>query len=227
MKKYILLFTALLFTVSIINAATRTIANGGGNWNVVGTWVEGIVPIDGDAVVATATSGQLTVNVASACTSIDLHSYTNTLTMSATLSVKGTVYFPASMIIAGASDLIVNANATLTSNGRTFSGGLRVASGITITLADSWTITGTLNKIDQVSGNSSINGAFNLNVGGGLNLGGNLLGTATVIMNGTGTWSGNFRMGMNLTFNTVGTITVSGIVEFNDGTLKYTAGTME
>ena len=51
--------------------AVRTIAAGGGNWNATATWVEGIVPMLGDTVFAAVTSGQLTVNVASACTSID------------------------------------------------------------------------------------------------------------------------------------------------------------
>lgn len=60
--------------------ATRTIANGGGNWNAVGTWVENAVPTSADDVVATGTSGQLTLNAAAACRSFDMTGYTNTLT---------------------------------------------------------------------------------------------------------------------------------------------------
>lgn len=68
--------------------ATRTIANGGGNWNLIGTWVEGAVPTSADDVIATATSGNLTINAASSCRSIDLTSYIGTLTHQAfTLSV--------------------------------------------------------------------------------------------------------------------------------------------
>ncbi len=69
--------------------ATRTIANGGGNWDSTSSWVEGAVPTSADDVVATASSGNLTINVAAACRSIDLSSYTGTLTHAAgiTLSV--------------------------------------------------------------------------------------------------------------------------------------------
>jgi hypothetical protein len=59
--------------------ATRTIADGGGNWNVAGTWTENAVPTSADDVVATATSGNLTINAAAACRSIDLTGYVGTL----------------------------------------------------------------------------------------------------------------------------------------------------
>lgn len=64
--------------------ATRTISNAGGNWNATGTWVEGVVPTAADDVVATATSGQLTLNVNGACRSIDFTNYVNTFTHAAT-----------------------------------------------------------------------------------------------------------------------------------------------
>lgn len=60
--------------------ATRTISNIGGNWDDTGTWVEGFVPTSADDVIATATSGNVTINVSSFCRSIDLTNYTNTLT---------------------------------------------------------------------------------------------------------------------------------------------------
>jgi hypothetical protein len=53
--------------------ATRTIANGGGLWSAIGTWVEGAVPLASDDVVATATSGTLTIDSGAVCRSIDLN----------------------------------------------------------------------------------------------------------------------------------------------------------
>lgn len=55
--------------------ATRTIANAGGTWSVAGTWVEGVVPTAADDVVATATSGNLTLAGNGFCRSIDLSLY--------------------------------------------------------------------------------------------------------------------------------------------------------
>lgn len=60
--------------------ATRTIANGGGNWNTNGTWVENAVPTSSDDVVATATSGNLTIDDTATCKSINLTNYVGTLT---------------------------------------------------------------------------------------------------------------------------------------------------
>jgi hypothetical protein len=59
--------------------ATRTISNAGGNWNATATWAEGIVPTAADEVVATATSGNLTINTNCQCRSADFTNYTGTL----------------------------------------------------------------------------------------------------------------------------------------------------
>lgn len=85
----LLLLTAPVFSVQA-SAATRTISDAGGNWDSSTSWVEGAVPTAADDVVASATSGNLTINVAAACRSIDLSSYpaSSTLTHNAfTLSV--------------------------------------------------------------------------------------------------------------------------------------------
>lgn len=75
--------------------ATRTISDTGGNWNSTSSWVEGAVPVDGDDVVATATSGNLTVNVNTALLkSFDLTGYPSTLSGGSALNVypaSGTV----------------------------------------------------------------------------------------------------------------------------------------
>ena len=210
--------------------AVRTIAAGGGNWNATTTWIEGIVPIAGDTVFAAGTSGQLTVNVASACTSINFTNYTNTLTMNATLSVGGNVTLVATMTIAGAGTLSLTAAATITSNGKTWSGAMGSTGAFAITLNDSWTIVGTLTLTSAGSG--AVYNGYSLTIGGGITVYGNgnrtVSGTTTFILNGTGTWSGGTSSFItnNLTINTAGTITISGGVNYAGGTLTYTAGTM-
>lgn len=53
-----------------------------------------------------------------------------------------------------------------------------------------------------------------------------LSGTTTLIMNGTGTWSGSAIIKTPLTFNTSGTVTISGTVNYSTGTMTWTAGTV-
>ena len=99
--------------------STRTISPLGGNYNAVGTWVEGIVPTSADDVVSTATSGQLTVNVASAARSIDLTTYLSTLTMTGALTVSGsatTNTFGVGMNFAGSGSIVFSVSVTLVQN---------------------------------------------------------------------------------------------------------------
>ena len=222
MKKIFLSFFFVLLVV-FCNASTRTIADGGGNFNAIGTWVEGAVPVAGDAVVATGTSGQLTVNVASGgigLLSVNFTNYTNTLTMSNTLTVSGNVTLVAGMTITGTSDLIINATGTLTSNGKTFSGGIQFNTG-TITFADNWTVTGGL----TTTATTTLNGT-NLTFGGNFNDNAATLGTISLIWNGSGssTWSGNHNMNQNFEVAGTGTFIISGTVAISGSkTLKFTS----
>ncbi len=61
-------------------AATRTISDAGGNWDATGTWTEGAVPTSADDVVATGTSGALTINAAAAARSVNFTNYVSTVT---------------------------------------------------------------------------------------------------------------------------------------------------
>jgi len=71
--------------------ATRTISNAGGNWNSTGAWTEGAVPVEGDDIVATGTSGNLAINVYTAkVKSFNLTGYVGTLSGSSLLYVGPT-----------------------------------------------------------------------------------------------------------------------------------------
>ncbi len=59
---------------------TKTISNAGGNSNANGAWVEGSPPSASDDIVATATSGNLTINALLSCRSVDLTGYVGTIT---------------------------------------------------------------------------------------------------------------------------------------------------
>jgi len=64
-----------------------TIANGGGVWTTGSTWVGGVAPTAADDVVATATSGSVTVSTNGVCRSLDLTGYANTITINSTRSI--------------------------------------------------------------------------------------------------------------------------------------------
>lgn len=211
--------------------AIRIISNTGGNWNATTTWVGGVVPVLGDDVVATATSGQLTINITTAaCTSINFTNYTNTFTISSgqTLTVSGNVTFVAAMTVAGTGTLAINTTSTLTSAGKTLTGNLTLSgTSQTFTLAGIWTISGNL----TLSGVTSMTLTSNsFNVGGNLTITttATTLGTTNIVLNGTGTWShtSNGQLRNNVTINTSGTITFGTNIFYNTGTLTYTAGTV-
>lgn len=215
--------------------ATRTVSVAGGNWDAVGTWDEGIVAVAGDAVIprADGTSGNLTVNVASACTTFmnSANAYTGTITFDATLTITSTTKLPAGATIAGTvGGIAFNGGAlSWTSNGKTVPN-LTINTAATYTLVDDAHVTGTLTygigssiSINFNGNTLTVDGNFTENHGTGT-----AAGTTEIILGGTGTWSnaGTGPLRNNLTINTAGTITVSGNVRYNTGTLTYTAGTV-
>lgn len=89
---------------------TKTIANGGGSWFSNSTWVEGSIPLASDNVVATATSGNLTIGASGAvCRSIDLTGYLGILT-------HGNFGVSVGDATAGASNIALRFSSTMTYN---------------------------------------------------------------------------------------------------------------
>jgi len=204
--------------------AVFTVANGGGNINAGATYVGGVAPTSADTIVFTSTSGQLTVNTPFTIAEIIFTNWLNTITMTSQLTVNGNVTLAVGMGIAGSGILAVNATATLTSNGKTWTTPLSFLStgSPTITFADNWTITSTFN----VNGSSYVFNGNTLNIGGNFTIDQATSGTTNFVLNGTGTWSGggsgNFRN--NLTIKTGANITINGVVNYNTGTLTVESG---
>jgi hypothetical protein len=208
--------------------ATRTISDAGGNWNDTAAWVEGAVPVLGDDVVATATSGDLTVNVNTAGVGLDFTNYVSTLHVTSTLELQNTKSFilSASMTItsAGGSPRLFTANlGTITSNGKVWPMAWLKGGSSSVTLTEDFTITGTFTQSGGSGG--AING-FTLYIGGGLSISDSCPGTTTFVLNGTGTWSGSSSLSKNLTINTAGTITLATNILYSTGTFTYVAGTV-
>ena len=209
--------------------ATRTIANGGGNWNTAGTWVEGAVPTSADAVVATATSGNLTVDITNAiCLTFIMTGYVGTLTISGSnkLTVNSTITFVAGMSVTGDGNLTIgNTTATLTSGGLTIPFYVTFAGG-TKALEDNWTINNSAIATASTTLTSNtlyISGGLTVNTGCSFGNSSN-----TIVMNGTGTIVTINTGSINsvIVFNTAGTITIGALLRIAQG-ITYTAGTID
>lgn len=133
--------------------ATYTAAAGGGNWNDTATWEEGGgYPGSGDNAVFDSGSGNVTVNVASACLDITCTGYTGTLTLGANLTVYGSLLFVSGMTFTPSTYAVIFAatttGKTITTGGKDFHHITFDGSGGEWTLQDNVAVSsGSYNKI--------------------------------------------------------------------------------
>src|ERR1700757_4926824 len=232
MKKIIYLLVFFVTTTNCYSATRYEVSGGTGNWNSTTNWSTSSggasgasFPTSSDDVIFDANSGNLSVNVVSACLSFNSTGYTGTLTMSSILTVTGNITLGAGMLFSGASQFIVNATATVTTNGVAipyFVFGS--TANFTVTLNDDLNCT---NNTFNSGGSYTING-HTIYISGNLSCGAALpVGTTTFTMNGTGSVSG-LRMANAFVINTSGTITLSGSNQWNNSgsSFNYVAGTI-
>lgn len=221
--------------------ATYYFRNVGINWGDATNWsltdgggATGAVPGISDTARFTVNSGNCTVNVASNCLTLDTTGFTNTLTISNTLTVSGTaITIGGSSIIVGGSYIRISGTPTITSNGVSLGIGiyfLPTSTGATLT--DNITAFG----IESAGSSAVINGNT-LNLIGGLSnnyilrctSGGDIFGTTEIVLLGDGIVDiqgpGGSILNNNLTINSSGTITITSLRK-NGGTLTYTTGTI-
>jgi hypothetical protein len=206
------------------------------NWSLTdGGGATGAVPTATDDARFTANSGNCTTNASNrVCRTLNCTGYTNTLTFTFNLTVGGSITLSNTMTIAGAGQLIISANGTITGNSCNIPN-LRIGSTTAVTA----TIGGGALDVTnlQVAGNNAatftinsnsinVSGNFTLGTGGNNNTS---AGTTTINLVGTGTWSQNvtgsiFRS--PITINTSGTITCGSIISYGTSTLTYISGTV-
>lgn len=204
--------------------AVITISDTGGNWNATSSWDGGVVPLATDDVLATATSGSLTVNVASTIVNIDLSLYENTLNLNAQLTINGLATIGGSMSFAGYTGNILQ-------NGGTMSA-LSTAPVITRYGHSGGTINfvGDLSVMNySVSGGPIINGTGSTLINGSFSMASVntqwMGGTRTLKMVGTGSVSVNLNtIGSDIDFDTQGV--VCPFVIDTDGTITITSLTI-
>jgi hypothetical protein len=209
--------------------AIITISNTGGNWNAVTTWVGGVVPTVADDVVATATSGPLTVNSStSVAKSVDFTNYVNTFAINAVLSIAGDLTLSAGMTITGTVGFLAfTANATWTSNGKTWTGNYLVNTAtLTITLADNAIIGGNTTH-NSGGGTHTFNGST-------ISFNGNITASSGRVFAGTTTYrfttattqaiTGTFQS--DVVIIATGTVTLTNLIftPATNKTITYTSG---
>lgn len=210
--------------------ASRYFVGGGtGNWDSTTNWAAtdggasgASFPIAGDTVFLTALSGAgtLSINVASACSSIDFTGFTGTLGGAATLT-GGTITLAATMTNSYIGTFNISGTSTITSNG------IQIANISFLT--SNVTILGTLSVTNlNLAAVTIINGseihiygdisAANAGVSSGTSLW-KYVGTGTISTTGNGT------IGNDFTIDTVGNLN-SGNVRFNNSDVTCINGTV-
>jgi hypothetical protein len=118
----------------------RTVSNTGGNWNATSTWVGGVVPIAGDTVDFTATSGNLTVNTNTAnLAGIDFTNYINTIYINSIIYVSGAINLgTGGYTQLGTNGLTIINTSTITSNGTVWSRTLTFSNATSTTTLSSF-----------------------------------------------------------------------------------------
>lgn len=211
--------------------------NTGANWGTASDWsatpfssgyTTGTVPTAADDVIFEAVSGNCALGGNRVCKSINFATYANVLNVAAfTITVSGNITFQAnqsSRISGTTGRLISAASGTITSNGGTWPLDYQISNiTATITLADDMRVGGSW--LGSGGGTVTLAGAFTLFVGTNITATNNLIAPVTnIVMNGSGTYSGNNAY--NLEINTTGSITITGGVSFTRRFIITAVGTI-
>lgn len=202
----------LFFTLSFVNAATRTSTATGGTWATGSTWVGGVAPVAGDDVII-ATTGTNTVTVGTSTSIVNV-----TINAGATLNI---------------------ANRTLTTTGFFVNNGRLTGTTGIVALTGDFTNSGnftlTTGRLTIASGNFNNSGNFTLSGAGRLLLGGNYstsgsvtLSSALVQFTGTAnqTIQGFTTTGTVSMLKTGGVATFTGNVNGAGLTIDGSGGTL-
>jgi hypothetical protein len=213
------------------------------NWNLATSWStvgstsstnSGTFPSSAtaDPVIFDSFSSNVTINVASACTSVTCTGYTGQITFTNSLNVRGSVTFSVGMTTTGTGNLIISGTSTLTSAGVQLSGGLQFTPftfSLTGTIADNWTIVGSLSR---TGGNTytitGSGGVRTISVQGSFTGGSLTINNITIRMTGTGNLSGGAGgagSGGSIEIDTAGTISHNGTFSLNGIIFTYINGT--
>lgn len=208
--------------------ALRTVSNTGGNWNATAAWVGGVVPVAGDTVDFTATSGNLVVNVSTALLAgINFTNYVGVITFNSYLNVQGGFNLGTGGYtqIGSSNGVTFNGTSNITCNG--------VICPFTLILSGTITLNDDLyfSNYFTASGVATTINNFNIYcMSGTLDGAANISGTSTFYFKGNSSWSTiysafQFRLNTIIDCNTLTLPTVSNsYASYGVGTIRYVRG---
>lgn len=214
--------------------AVRIVSNSGGTWTTTTTWVGGVVPVAGDTIEFTPTSGPLTINSAVICAGINFTNYLNTITFTNDLIIQGPINLGSGGYTqAGSNGLLVNSNAGgtgFTSNGVTWTVKFTLGGGgtaATYTFLDDWNFTG--NLLMSNTNTMTLNSPGNIKTSNLTKTSTSVvIGSSNIIFNGNGTWSHTAAgyIQNNVIIDNPSNLTIGTNIYYQNGILTYSGGTV-
>ncbi len=217
------LFLYLSIT-GFIQAATITSTATGGTWSTATTWVGGVAPASGDAVViATTGTGVVTMGASTTCASLTVNAGSKLVIGRRTLKVAGFVNNAGTITLTNGritqnatGDFTNTGTITYTAAGRLYLTGSLTNSG-TLTLGSATVFYTGKNTAASTSSGLTTTGLITYQrTAGSVTMTGNIKG-AGLTVNATG---GTFNLGVSLTH------TFSGVVTLSAGTLNAGSSTL-
>jgi hypothetical protein len=198
----------------------KTVSPAGGNWSANTAWNEGSPPSASDDVVATSSSGNLTIDSGTpVAKSVDFSSYgahTLSHTTGIGLTVSGNLIFCSAMTYTPADDtakILINGTGNITTATKQLGNFEVSGAGITVTFQDPFTQRATTTTLTLTQGTLNTNNqAVNVGIFSSSNSNPRtlILGSSNVTISGAGTvWNTYNASGLTFNANT-STITLTG-----------------
>lgn len=213
----VVFFSALFFSFSLSNAATKTSTATGGTWATGTTWVGGAAPVAGDdVVIATTGVNTVTLGANASIVNVTINSGANLNIASLTLTTTG-AFINNGAFTASSGRLVLNAGNFINNSGASFT----FTAGGSLYLYANYTNSGTVTLGTALvrfygSANQSIQGFTTLGT------------IAMMKTGGTATFTGNVNGAALTIYGTGGTLSLgSGLTHTFTGTITRTAGTLD
>ena len=204
------------------------------DWSTLGNWDTG-VPTAAQPAIFNGSTGlnpnkNCIITSGASCSLLNCTGYTGQINFTNNLTVAANVTLGSGMTTTGTANLIITGTSTLTSAGVQLSGGLQFTPstfGLTGTIADNWTIVGSLTRTGANGYTIAGSGGVRTITTQGSFTGTLTINNITIRMTGTGNLSGGAAStgGGSIEIDTAGIISHNGTFSLNGIVFTYINGT--